>query len=303
MSVKILSKNDPKFEVKFAKEMRRIGACLVVDHGIPVGTIEAAYAEWMPETGGFFGWPLKAKQRLHWTKVSPKHDDPELGYYPLGSETGSTHLRKNKGQRNENEYYHVKQGVPGSYPCPHGFDASKRLAAMNKVLAFELIDILDRHGPSRKQAPHFGDLCAKMSPHKWSTFRWLHYPPYMVPGKPNEEVELIKTHKDKGCLTTVISPSTSGLQVMDRKGKFHPVPCIKGGIIVQVGEGLELLSNGYYFAGRHTVRGKRKDLRHDRVSAARFWHFKPEVQLTDTFTNGDMMREYWRKKGLEAKKK
>ncbi len=300
MNVNVLDMQAPDFEEKFVTACRDIGAALIINHGISPDLIKSAYAEWLPETGGFFALSEDKKQAFHWRKQSKICDDPEVGFYPLGSELGSEHHNYNTGTKNENEYYHVKAGIPDSYPSAEGFDKTKELAEENKKFALKLLDILDRNGPSTEQAPYFGKLIERLSPDKWSTFRWLHYPPYDAPGNPEDDVELIKTHKDKGCLTTVVSPSTSGLCVEDRNGEFHQVPQIQGAIIAQIGEGLEMMSGNYYYAGRHTVRGKRKNLNKDRVSAARFWHFKPEVSLSDTITNGDMIEDYWRKKGLIA---
>lgn len=299
MSVKVLDFRTPTFEADFTSEMRRIGAAVVVNHPISLDLIERAYANWHPAQGGFFGRDDDQKRSKFWQDVSRQCNDPEVGFFPMHSEKGSEHHGRNKGTRNENEYYHVKQGIPGSYP-PGDFRATRQLAEANKQLVFQLLDILDRHGPSKAEAPFFGNLVKRLSPHKWSTFRWLHYPPYNAPGNPDEEVELIKVHKDKGCLTTVISPSERGLSVEDREGKTYEVPCIKGSVVVQIGEGLEMMSGGYYFAGRHTVRGPRKMLSRTRVSAARFWHFKPSVRLAEGVTNGDMMKNYWDKKGLKA---
>ena len=301
MGVNVLDMQAPDFEEKFVDACKNIGAALIVNHGISPELIKAAYDEWLPATGGFFALSEEEKRKHHWREKSIECDDPEVGFYPLGSEMGSEHHDHNKGTKNENEYYHVKPGVPGSYPNTGSFENTKKLAKANKDFVVSLLTILTKHGPSKDAAPYFTDLVESLSADKWSTFRWLHYPPYNAPGDPEEDVELIKVHKDKGCLTTVVSPSTSGLCVEDRDGTFHQVPQQAGAIIAQIGEGLELMSGDYYYAGRHTVRGKRKNLNKDRVSAARFWHFKPEVQLSETVTNGDMMNEYWRKKGLEVR--
>lgn len=302
MGVEVLDMQAPDFEKKFVEACREIGAALIINHGISPDLIQSAYNEWLPETGGFFSLSNEKKLKLYWQQKSKECDDPEVGFYPLGSEAGSEHKKANKGSKNENEYYHIKPGIPESYPAQQGFDKTKKLASANEGFVLKLLDILERHGPEKSQAPFFNDLTNSLSPEKWSTFRWLHYPPFEAPGDPEEEIQLIKVHKDKGCLTTVISPSTSGLCVEDREGVYHRVPQQSGAIVAQVAEGLELMSGNYYYAGRHTVMGKRKNLNKHRVSAARFWHFKPEVQLAPRVTNGEMMENYWRKKGLEVDK-
>ena len=300
MGVEVLDMQAPDFEQKFVTACREIGAALIVNHQIDPALIQSAYNEWLPETGGFFGLSEEQKLQHYWHHKSKQCDDPEVGFYPMGSEAGSEHHKANKGSKNENEYYHIKPGLPHSYPDVNGFEQTKKLASENENVVLHLLDILDRHGPDKHQAPFFGNLTQSLSPEKWSTFRWLHYPPYEGPGDPEEEIQLIKVHKDKGCLTTVVSPSTSGLCVEDRHGVYHRVPQQPGAIIAQIAEGLELMSGNYYYAGRHTVMGKRKNLNKHRVSAARFWHFKPDVRVASDVTNGDMMENYWRKKGLQV---
>ena len=302
MAVKVLDFKDPNFAADFVAQMRHIGAALVINHPVSTDAIKKAYAEWMPQTGGFFGLTDEQKHQFLWSKLSPEFGDPEIGFYPLRSEKGSEHRKNNKGTVNENEYYHIKTGIDGSYPTTSPFAATRKLSTLNAEFVVTLLDILEVHGPDKTQAPYFGDLSKSLSVGKWSTFRWLHYPPYEVAGDPDEDIELIKVHKDKGCITTVISPSEKGLCVEDRDGTYHEVPCIEGAIVVQIGEGLELMSGGYYYAGRHTVRGPRKALAKRRVSAARFWHFTPETRLSADMTNGQSMQKYWQKKGLEAPK-
>lgn len=299
MPVLILDCQAPDFPAQLVKACRDVGAVMLVNHGIPESLIKAAYDDWKPESGGFFSLPEAEKRKFLFSDLSPQHDDPEIGFYPFGSEKGSDHDAKNKGSVNLNEYYHIKTGIAGSYPTTGSFRATKMLALANEALVRRVLDILEAGGPSKADAPHFGNLAASLSADKWSTFRWLHYPPVPMDGDDTER-QLIKVHKDKGCVTTVVAPSQAGLAVQDRNGDYHRVPHRPDGIILQIGEGLELMSNGYYFAGRHTVMGRPSQMQNPRTSAARFWHFTPETRLTAEITNGDMMSKYWEKKDLKV---
>jgi isopenicillin N synthase-like dioxygenase len=304
VKVHVLDMNAPDFVPNFIAACRRPGAVLITGHGIPQELIDAAYAEWMPEKGGFFALPDAVKQQFLYSDLSPKVDDPESGFYPFKSEKGSDHKGTNKGSVNLNEYYHIKTALAGTYPTTGDFTATKLLAELNWQLVAKLLKLLDAHGPSKADAPYFGQLAEQISAGKWSTFRILHYPPVPMPADGNDdEIELIKVHKDKGCVTTVISPSASGLAVEDPENPDAPymrAPHMPGSILFQIGEGLELMSNGFYKAGRHTVMGRPSKLQGHRTSMARFWHFEPETKLADGMTNGDMMRKYWEKKDLKV---
>ncbi|XP_076927597.1 flavanone 3-dioxygenase 3-like [Bidens hawaiensis] len=52
-------------------------------------------------------------------------------------------------------------------------------------------------------------------------------------------------HTDYGTLT-ILNQSHQGLEIMDRDKNWHSVPYIKGALIVQLGDQLEVISNGRY---------------------------------------------------------
>ena len=305
VKVHVLDMQADDFIPMFIAACRRPGAVLLTNHGIPQELIDAAYAEWRPETGGFFSLPDEVKRQFLYSDLSPKVGDPESGFYPFASEKGSEHKGSNKGSVNFNEYYHIKTGIAGSYPTTGDFAATRILAEANYRLVARLLALLDEYGPSADEAPYFGKLVESLSPGKWSTFRILNYPPLPMPEDgSDEEMELIKVHKDKGAVTTVISPSASGLAVEDPENPDAPymrAPHVAGSILFQIGEGLELMSNGFYKAGRHTVIKRPSELQGYRTSFARFWHFEPETKLAEGKTNGDMMAKYWEKKDLQVK--
>ncbi|KAL6981343.1 hypothetical protein U1Q18_022972 [Sarracenia purpurea var. burkii] len=52
-------------------------------------------------------------------------------------------------------------------------------------------------------------------------------------------------HSDYGLLTILIQ-SHPGLQIMGHEKNWHPVPVIEGALIVQLGDEMEVMSNGQY---------------------------------------------------------
>ncbi|KAL8207965.1 hypothetical protein R6Q57_007377 [Mikania cordata] len=71
------------------------------------------------------------------------------------------------------------------------------------------------------------------------------------PSCPEPDLALgMPPHTDYGTLT-ILSQSHQGLEIMDHDKKWHPVPFIKGSLIVQLGDQLEVISNGRYKSTPH----------------------------------------------------
>jgi isopenicillin N synthase-like dioxygenase len=60
-------------------------------------------------------------------------------------------------------------------------------------------------------------------------------------------------HKDYGFLTLLLQDKVGGLQVLREDGNFYDVPPMDGAFVVNLGELLEVATNGYLLATRHRV--------------------------------------------------
>ncbi|CAI9279300.1 unnamed protein product [Lactuca saligna] len=71
----------------------------------------------------------------------------------------------------------------------------------------------------------------------------------------------IPPHSDYGTLT-ILNQNQQGLQIMDKERKWHSVPFIQGALTVQLGDQIEVMSNGRYKSTFHraTVNNKRNRL-------------------------------------------
>lgn len=82
-----------------------------------------------------------------------------------------------------------------------------------------------------------------------SQLRMIHYPHDPAacdrPG--------IGSHTDYECFTLLFA-TAPGLQVIDRQGAWIDVPLIEGAMIMNIGDMMEILSNGRYVATRHRVK-------------------------------------------------
>jgi len=95
-------------------------------------------------------------------------------------------------------------------------------------------------------------------------------------------------HKDSGCLTLLLQDTQAGLQVLERDGpgnegadagRWIDAPPIPGTVIVNLGEVLEILSNGYLRATMHQVVSPPKNV--DRLSVAFFLSPRLDAELPE----------------------
>ncbi|MER0443887.1 2-oxoglutarate and iron-dependent oxygenase domain-containing protein [Streptomyces sp. Edi4] len=63
----------------------------------------------------------------------------------------------------------------------------------------------------------------------------------------------VGAHKDYGFLTLLHQDTVGGLQVQREDGRFHDVPPLPGAFVVNLGELLEVATNGYLVATNHRV--------------------------------------------------
>jgi isopenicillin N synthase-like dioxygenase len=67
----------------------------------------------------------------------------------------------------------------------------------------------------------------------------------------------VGAHKDSGCLTLLLQDTQAGLQVLEREGAasntWIDVPPLEGTVVINLGEVLEILTQGYLRATTHRV--------------------------------------------------
>lgn len=89
--------------------------------------------------------------------------------------------------------------------------------------------------------------------HPPSQLRMIHYP--LDPTA--EDRPGIGAHTDYECFTLLFA-TASGLQIVDKQGAWVDVPLIDGTMIMNIGDMMEIMSNGRYVATRHRVRKVRE---------------------------------------------
>ncbi|MDF3289092.1 isopenicillin N synthase family dioxygenase [Streptomyces silvisoli] len=82
----------------------------------------------------------------------------------------------------------------------------------------------------------------------------LHLKIVRYPGRaPDGADQGVGAHKDYGFLTLLLQDDIGGLQVEREDGVFHDVPPLPGAFVVNLGELLEVATNGYLKATNHRV--------------------------------------------------
>ncbi|CCK29334.1 iron/ascorbate oxidoreductase family protein [Streptomyces davaonensis JCM 4913] len=115
-----------------------------------------------------------------------------------------------------------------------------RLSAVAQRLLRELLVAIG--APADFYDPIFGD---RAHPH----LKLVRYPGSAGDGGDQG----VGAHKDYGFLTLLLQDQVGGLQVQRADGFFHDVPPLPGAFVVNLGELLEVATNGYLVATNHRV--------------------------------------------------
>jgi isopenicillin N synthase-like dioxygenase len=93
---------------------------------------------------------------------------------------------------------------------------------------------------------HYFDAHISKAP---SQLRLIHYP-YIAD---IQDKEGIGAHTDYECFTLLL-PTAPGLQVLNKAGQWIDVPLLENTLIMNIGDMMEILSNGRYLATKHRVK-------------------------------------------------
>lgn len=183
------------------------------------------------------------------------------GYVPVGEEALGDSAGDLKEAFDVNCDYRLAHGRrpllgPNQWPDMPGFQRDvgayyRQVTAIGGLLfrAFALALGLEED--------HFAD-CLKHPP---SQLRLIHYP--LNPAA--QDRPGIGSHTDYECFTLLFA-TAPGLQIVDRTGQWVDVPLVENTMILNIGDMMEVMSNGRYVATRHRV----KKVKEERYSFALF---------------------------------
>jgi isopenicillin N synthase-like dioxygenase len=243
------------------------------------GIDEALFEAMLASTKEFFELPLKQKMR-HYIGLSKCH----RGYVPSGEEGLATGTPETKEAfdtaldlpADDPDYLAGNPMLgPNVWPELPGFadavtayyhavlDVGHRLLWAFAVALGEDPDTFSRH--------------ATKTP---SQLRLIHYP-YNPDA---QDAEGIGAHTDYECFT-LLKPTAPGLEVLNGTGEWIDVPPVPGTFVVNIGDMLELWTNGAYVATSHRVR----KVKEERYSFPLFFNvdYHTEVKPLPQFASRD----------------
>lgn len=220
---------------------QQAGFLYISGHGIPPGLIDGL----LTSAQAFFAQPLQEKMKSY-IGFSANHS----GYVPEGEEQFA------QGSIDHKEAYDVgfdfleAEGRrpmlgPNQWPLLEGFKDNIN-AYYQAVLGLSLA--LFKGFALALGLPE--DTFAKNVSTPPSQLRLIHYP--CNPDAPVDRPG-IGAHTDYECFT-ILLPTAPGLEVLNGAGDWVDVPPLDGAFVINIGDMLQVLSNGTYVATSHRVR-------------------------------------------------
>ncbi len=215
------------------------GFAVIVDHGLPAETIKEAW----DLTRAFFAQEDAEKRRYHVEGRAGAR-----GYTPYRTE-----IAKGASVHDLKEFYHIgpPQGAAHGLPAnvwpdrPEGFEPTFAVLFEEfERVGVRLLGYIARHlGLDR----HWFDGAVDGGN---SVLRLLHYPPVAHDA---EGAVRAGAHEDINLITLLLGAEESGLEVLTRDGRWLPVEPPEDGLVVNVGDMLQRLTNNVLRSTTHRV--------------------------------------------------
>lgn len=267
LKVDYTAKNAPEM---FTYSLKETGFGVLYNHPISQQLIDDVYKEWED----FFASDYKENYLFN-----RKTQD---GFFPMHiSETA-----KGYSTKDIKEYYHYYPW--GQYPTELS-DKTKTLYKNLSEFAATLLQWVQDYSPKAIIEKLSMPLCQMIDNSPGTLLRILHYPP--LTGEEPEGAVRAAAHGDINLLTVLVGATTSGLQVQDVKGNWHDVPCDKSSIAVNIGDMLEMCTEGAYRSTTHRVINPFCGENVSRLSMPLFLHARPEVVLSEKHTQASFLKE------------
>ncbi|MEN8991596.1 2OG-Fe(II) oxygenase family protein [Avibacterium paragallinarum] len=186
-----------------------------------------------------------ASKMQHYIGLSKNHS----GYVPIGEEQFAGNSYDLKEAYDVNYDYHGETtAFPLLGPTLWPDDATFKSTVSDYYCHLRSISeqIFQAFALALNVDEHFFDH--KIT-HPTSQLRLIHYPynPEV------QDAEGIGAHTDYECFTLLL-PTAPGLQVLNKQGEWMDIPLIENTLVMNIGDMMEILSNGKYLATKHRVK-------------------------------------------------
>ncbi len=287
-----------KFITQLREALKTVGFVAVIHSPIDQDILDNAYNS----TKNFFSKQLEYKLQFENKSLSGQR-----GY--VQSEIAQGQVRKDY-----KEFFHVAKDfadeVAEKYNYPKNIwpDDVKFKQAMTKFMSE-----IEQYSEAIAQAIALSidkpeNFFTDMIEDGASLIRAIHYP-----ANPPVDTVWAAEHTDIDLFTILPRATTSGLQILNAKGEWVDVIVPKNAFIINAGDMLQNITNGYYKSSKHRVISQHKNK--DRYSIVAFIHPKLTVdlspleqfkdlndqQLYQNATSGELLRQRLVELGLLEK--
>ncbi len=261
----------------FTHSLKETGFGVLTHHPINQKLIDEVYEEWVE----FFASNYKNNYLFK--------RETQDGFFPMHvSETA-----KGYSTKDIKEYFHYYPW--GQYPKELS-DKTKMLYQELSKLAATLLQWIQDYSPAEINQKLSMPLSKMIKNSHLTLLRILHYPP--LTGAEPEGAVRAAAHGDINLLTVLVGATTAGLQVQDIHGNWHDVPCDKNSLAINIGDMLEMCTEGAYRSTTHRVINPIGSENVSRLSMPLFLHPQPEVVLSEKHTSGSFLQERLRELGV-----
>lgn len=263
--------------IEFTRSLYQTGFAVFSNVQIAASLVQATYQEWAT----FFDADHKQTYRF----------DPQRqsGYFPMQSEQAKGHCVPDL-----KEFFHLYEWTE----LPKGMtDCTWQLFDQLRHLAAELLAWIEDQTPHHIRQCLSQPLSAMIAGSQSTLMRPIHYPP--LPAAVPPDAIRAAAHEDINLITLLPAATAMGLQIQDNQGNWHGVPGDRGDLVVNVGDMLQLATQGYYRSTTHRVVNPQGPAAQcSRLSMPLFLHPRPEVVLARDITAYDYLQERLKELGL-----
>ncbi|MEM8726407.1 MAG: 2-oxoglutarate and iron-dependent oxygenase domain-containing protein [Pseudomonadota bacterium] len=268
-----VSLNQPLEDIadELGRSFSEYGFAVVRDHGIPQDLIDRAEAK----SKDFFALPDSVKREY---KI--EGGGGARGYTPFGTEKA-----KDASVFDLKEFWHVGRSLePGhalaEFMAPNvwpdevdGFrDTFSALFASFETAGSRVLEAIALH--LQLDRKFFNPTVEDGN----SVMRLLHYPP-LGPDAPEGAIRAA-AHGDINTITLLLGAEEAGLELLTKAGEWQAVDVPEGGLVINVGDMLERLTNGRLRSTTHRVVNPRGPAaQRSRYSMPFFLHFRPDYLI------------------------
>ena len=272
-----------EFVRKLGAAYTNIGFVSIKNHGLSDKLVKNLYSS----IEAFFKLPDETKRKYEKVKLFGQR-----GYISKGKEKA-----KGRNTGDLKEFYHFY--LWGRFPSNMS-SKTRSLCEQLTDLSAVLLQWIEDNTPSNVRQLFSMPLSKMIDNSDYNLLRVIHYPP--LKGKIKIPTGSIRAaaHEDINLITVLPAATQSGLQVKDLEENWHDVPCEDDTIAINVGDMLQMTSEGYYPSTTHRVINPNGTKASEaRLSMPLFLHPRSEVRLSLAHTAGSYLKERLREIGLK----